>query len=87
MTDKCLACGSCGMPMERPEDHAMGDVNAVYCRYCTDEQGRLRPYEFILGMNAEYYVKSQGVTPVAARRLAAAMLADLPAWKERAGRQ
>lgn len=87
MTDKCMACGSCGMPMEHPEDHALGDVNAAYCRYCTDEQGRLRPYEEILGMNAEFYVKSQGVTPEAARRLAAAMLADMPAWKDRAGRQ
>jgi hypothetical protein len=73
--------------MEHPEDHALGDVNAAYCRYCTDEQGRLRPYEEILGMNAEFYVKSQGVTPEAARRLAAAMLADMPAWKDRAGRQ
>ena len=81
--EKCMACGSCGMPMERPEDHALGDVTHPYCRYCTDEQGRLLPYERVLGMNAESYVKSQGVTPEAAQRLAAALLADMPAWKSR----
>jgi hypothetical protein len=80
--EKCTACGSCGMPMERPEDHALGDANALYCHYCTDERGKLLPYENVLSMNAEYYVKSQGVTPEAARRLAAAMLADMPAWKD-----
>jgi hypothetical protein len=81
--EKCMACGSCGMPMERPEDHALGDVNHQYCRYCTDERGELLPYEKVLGMNAEIYVKSQGVTPEAAQRLAAALLADMPAWKGR----
>jgi hypothetical protein len=81
--EKCMACGSCGMPMERPEDHALGDVNQQYCRFCTDEQGRLLPYEQVLDTNAEYYVKSQGVTPEAAQRLAAALLADMPAWKSR----
>jgi len=81
--EKCMACGSCGMPMEKPEDHALGDETQQYCRWCTDERGMLLPYESVLAMNAESYVRSQGVTPEAARRLAAAMLADMPAWKGR----
>ena len=80
---KCKACGSCGMPLERPEDHALGDESHQYCRWCTDERGRLLPYERVLAMNAEHYVKSQGVTPEAARRLAAAVMADMPAWRGR----
>jgi len=87
MEEKCMACGSCGMPMEKPEDHALGDVNAAYCRWCTDERGQLLPYERVLTMNAEMYVQSQGVTPEAGRRLAAAMLAGMPAWKHTAARQ
>jgi hypothetical protein len=72
------------MPLERPEDHALGDVTQQYCRWCTDERGQLLPYESVLAMNAESYVKSQGVTLDAAKRLAAAMLADMPAWRNRA---
>ncbi len=26
MADKCPSCGSCGMPLEKPEDFALGDV-------------------------------------------------------------
>lgn len=83
MADKCPACGSCGMPMEKPEDFALGNPASVYCRYCTDERGALLPYEQVLALNAKMYVESQGIAPDAARRLAEAMLADMPAWKGR----
>jgi Putative zinc ribbon domain len=83
MADKCIACGSCGMPLESPEEHALGDVTSQYCRYCTDAHGRLLPYEEVLAFNARHYVVSQGVTQEAALRMAAAMLADMPAWRDR----
>ncbi len=82
-TDKCPACGSCGMPMEKPEDHALGDVTRPYCRYCTDTRGELLPYEKVVETNASYYVASQGIKPDVATRMAQAMLADLPAWRDR----
>ncbi|MFI5399986.1 MAG: zinc ribbon domain-containing protein [SAR324 cluster bacterium] len=81
MPEKCPACGSCGMPLERPEDFALGDTTQPYCRSCTDAKGRLLPYEKVLELNAHYYVQSQGVTPDAAVRMARALLADMPAWK------
>jgi hypothetical protein len=30
MADKCPACGSCGMPLEKPEDYALGDTTRPY---------------------------------------------------------
>src|SRR6266481_5417094 len=36
MAEKCISCGSCGMPMEKPEDFALGDVTQPYCAWCTD---------------------------------------------------
>jgi hypothetical protein len=87
MADKCPACGSCGMPLEKPEDFALGDPTQPYCRYCTDGQGNLLPYEQVLATNAGFYVKSQGITPEAAARLAQALLADKPAWKGRFGQR
>ena len=81
--DKCPSCGSCGMPLEKPEGLALGDVTRAYCRYCTDARGELLPYEQVLETNARYYVQSQGITSDAATRLAQALLADMPAWRGR----
>jgi len=83
MADKCPACGSCGMPLEKPEDYALGDVTRPYCRYCTDARGELLPYEQVLETNKRFYVESQGITPEAATRMAREMLADMPAWRDR----
>ncbi|HUJ76927.1 MAG TPA: zinc ribbon domain-containing protein, partial [bacterium] len=80
---KCVSCGSCGMRMEKPEDHALGDETSEYCRYCTDAQGRLLPYEVVLQTTAQGYVESQGLAPSAAERMAALLLADMPAWRNR----
>jgi hypothetical protein len=71
------------MPMEKPEDFALGDVTQPYCSYCTDARGKLLPYEHVLDINARIYEQSQGVTAEAAKRLAQALLADMPAWRDR----
>jgi hypothetical protein len=71
------------MPMEKPEDFALGDVTQPYCSYCTDARGKLLPYEQVLETNARSYEQTQGVTPEAARQLAQALLADMPAWREK----
>jgi len=83
MAEKCPACGSCGMPMEKAEDFARGDVTRPYCRYCTDAHGELLPYEQVLEINVGFYVESQGITRAAAIEMARAMLADKPAWRVR----
>jgi Putative zinc ribbon domain len=83
MTVKCVSCGSCGFPMESPEDFALGDPSQPYCRSCTDARGALLSYESVLGANAQYYIDSQGLAPEAARGMAAALLASMPAWRDR----
>jgi hypothetical protein len=50
---------------------------------CTDARGQLLSYEQVLETNARFYVESQGVTPAAANAMARAMLADMPAWRDR----
>jgi hypothetical protein len=69
--------------MEKAEDFALGDVNQEYCRYCTDKQGKLLPWDEILKSNAQYYMKSQGLTSEAAQKTASDYLKTLPAWKNR----
>jgi hypothetical protein len=81
MTEKCASCASCGFPLEQRSDFAMGDPTNIYCAGCVDAEGRLRSYDEVLGMNTQYLVQNQGLDPEAARKMAAALMADLPAWK------
>lgn len=78
---KCISCGSCGMPMKEPEDFALQNRASIYCSHCTDNNGKLLPYEQILAINIKYYMKSQGISESAAVRLATDLLAMKPAWK------
>lgn len=83
MTIKCVSCGSCGFPMEKDDDFALGDRSQPYCRHCTDGRGALLPYETVLDANAQYYIKSQGISAEAAHGMAASLLASMPAWRSR----
>ena len=81
MNQKCKSCGSCGMPLEKKEDFALGDPAQSYCQYCTNKKGTLLPFEEVLKMNAKFYVESQGVTQDAALKMAVDLLRSQPAWK------
>ncbi len=83
MKPKCQSCASCGMPLEKNEDFALGDPSSSYCRYCTDKSGNLLPYEKILKANADYFKESQGLTDPAALKMATDLLLNQPAWKNR----
>ncbi len=76
----CPSCGSCGFPMRVPTDFAGGRSDSAYCSTCGDDAGRLRPYEDVLQANTAYFVNEQGLDPVAARDMARALLASMPAW-------
>ncbi len=82
-TEHCRSCGSCGFPMRDPGDFAGGDPDAGYCSTCADASGTLRPYDEVVQANAEYLVRQQGIDLRAARELARALLASMPAWQER----
>lgn len=82
-TDLCRSCGSCGFPMQDPDDFAGGNPEADYCSTCADANGALRPFDVVLQANAEYLVREQGIDIHAARSMAGALLASMPAWQER----
>lgn len=83
MTKTCPSCYSCGMPLQKPADFALGDTNQTYCSHCTDEKGNLKSFETVLNDTANYLVHSQGLDKSAAHEVAKNMLAKQPAWKER----
>jgi hypothetical protein len=70
--------------MRTPTDFAGSRLDAVYCSTCGDEGGQLKPWDAVLQANADYLVREQGLDPGAARGMASALLATMPAWKDRA---
>ncbi|WP_455382639.1 zinc ribbon domain-containing protein [Salinispira pacifica] len=80
---KCIACG---MPMEKAEDFAGGNLSKDYCRYCARPDGSMQSYPEKLESMSEFVIRTQGLSSEAARAAAAAMLKDLPAWRGVAGR-
>ncbi|MFT9056012.1 MAG: zinc ribbon domain-containing protein [Ethanoligenens sp.] len=76
-------CIACGMPMEQPADHAMGDVSKPYCKYCAKPDGTMQSYPEKLEATVGFLIKTQGIDAQAARVLAEQMLARLPAWQNR----
>ena len=82
--EHCPSCGSCGFPMREPADFAGGKMGAPYCNSCGDDAGRLKPYASVLKANADYFIREQGLDPGAAREMARALLAGMPAWKNHA---
>lgn len=72
------SCQSCSMPLT---DAKPGDM---YCGYCVDEKGRLKPYEVILeGCISGYFIPMQKMTRPQAEQAAREMLAKQPAWSGR----
>jgi hypothetical protein len=67
--------------MRSADDFAGGKPDSAYCSTCGDDSGQLKPFEDVLRANADYLVRQQGIDLTAARGLARALLASMPAWK------
>jgi hypothetical protein len=67
--------------MRSPDDFAGSNPDAEYCSTCADGDGALRPYDDVVQANAEYLVRQQGIAMLAAREMARALLASMPAWR------
>lgn len=77
-------CIACGMPMTKPEDHAMGDPSRDYCLHCARPDGTMRSYEEALEGMTAFMMRSQGLAESAARAAVVQALSRLPAWKDQA---
>lgn len=72
------SCQSCGMPL------ADAQPGQMYCDYCTDDKGTLRPYEQVFeGTVQGYFMGMQRLSRSDAERAAKEHLARMPAWAGR----
>lgn len=71
-------CQSCGMPLKDAKPGAM------YCGYCIDEKGKLKPYDIVLeGTTTGYFMAMQKLPRKEAEKAAKTHLAKMPAWAGR----
>ena len=71
-------CQSCSMPMKDAKPGAM------YCDYCVDAQGKLKPYETVFeGCVSGYFIPMQKMSRPDAEKAAREMLSKQPAWAGR----
>jgi catechol 2,3-dioxygenase-like lactoylglutathione lyase family enzyme len=69
------SCGSCGMPLTDAK------AGQMYCKHCTDESGKLRPYAQVLeGTISGYFMALKKLPRTEAETAARAHLAKMPAW-------
>ena len=82
MTRNCIACG---MPMQKAEEHAMGDIRKDYCVHCARADGSMQSRQEKLDSMAGFLVRTQGLKQEQARKEALARMSKLPAWKDKGG--
>jgi hypothetical protein len=75
-------CISCGMPLSKPEDHAMGDPSKDYCLHCARPDGTMVSREEARHGLTAFMVRTQGIDEAAAGAAVEELMAKLPAWKE-----
>lgn len=72
------SCQSCGMPL------ADAKPGQMYCSYCTDDKGLLRPYEQVFeGTVSGYFMGMQKMPRNEAEKAAREHLKKMPAWSAR----
>jgi uncharacterized glyoxalase superfamily protein PhnB len=75
---KMEQCQSCGMPL------ADAQPGQMYCQYCTDEKGNLKPYETVFeGTVNGYYIGMMKMPRPEAEKAAREHLKKMPAWMGR----
>ena len=66
--------------MDKPEDHARGDVKNLYCKYCADSQGNLLPRETVRQNMIQFFVKTTGKDEKIAGEEVDKIMTRMPAW-------
>ncbi|MDF1548001.1 MAG: zinc ribbon domain-containing protein [Bacteroidales bacterium] len=74
-------CESCGMPMITAEDFGAKNTDNKYCIHCTDELGKLKPFEQKLTDMTHFIMRTSDLNKENAEKMAKETMSKMPAWK------
>jgi hypothetical protein len=69
--------------MAEPSDYPLGDETKDWCVHCSRSDGSLQSFEERAAGMAAFIVRTQGLDEGAALAAARALMARLPAWRDR----
>ena len=75
-------CESCGMPLLKAADHALGDLANPLCQHCTDEAGKLQPFQERFERMTQWAMRQDGLERPAAEARTRQYMLGMPAWKD-----
>ena len=70
------------MPMKDASMHGGKDIKNPYCKYCTDEKGKLRGREDVRKGWINAAMKMDGISREEATKKVDAAMKKMPAWKK-----
>ena len=73
--EKCL---SCGMPLSEETRRASTD----YCQHCTDDSGKLQPFEERFERMTQWAMREDGVDREVAEMRTIEYMRGMPAWRD-----
>jgi uncharacterized Zn finger protein (UPF0148 family) len=74
-------CESCGMPMKISSDFGGAKTENLYCRYCTDETGKLKDFKTKYKETVNLVSSQIDVDEKVAEKIAKESMQKMPAWK------
>jgi len=77
-------CATCGMPLEKKEDFALGDENSKFCAYCVNPDGSLKSGAEIFNGGVQFFLGALGGEKSFAEKITRKNMSQLPYWQEHA---
>ena len=77
-----IQCESCGMPMKKASEFGGLNLKNKYCTYCTDEKGKLKPFEQKREEMINFHMQENKVTRKEAEKLIDKLMKRMSAWSK-----
>jgi len=74
-------CATCGMPLEKKEDFALGNENSEFCLYCVNTDGSVKSGEEIFNGGVNFFLGIIGGDKNLAEKLVRKNMNRLPYWQ------
>ena len=74
-------CESCGMPMIKPVDFGGSLAENIYCSFCCDNSGKLKPFETRKAEMADFISNRKGISKEEAINEATEAMKKMKAWQ------
>lgn len=75
-------CATCGMPLEKKEDFALGDEKSGFCAYCVNPDGSVKSGEEIFQGGVNFFLGALGGEKSLAEKITRKNMSQLPYWQE-----